>query len=163
VARLAGDDPEARRHWQAQLGALVEALIARSIEATAFDFPIDHPFWGAFNQSQNRDIAAGLSSLGFRFDGFGDWVEEHQPSQRDLSLAVGYAGLDPMRIRRWPNEAETRELFRDVRVAADEYIAGAAGGLTLDELVTMLGRRADGLADLWNHWGSVRPILLEAT
>ena len=163
VARLGGDDPEARRLWQAQLGNLVEALIARSIEASAFDFPIDHPFWGAFNQSQNRDIAAGLSSLGFRFDGFGDWADEHQPSQRDLSMAVGYAGLDPMRIRRWPNEAETRDLLRDVRVAADEYIAGAAGGLTLGELLTLLGRRADGLAELWNQWGSVRPILLEAT
>ncbi|HYX10772.1 MAG TPA: hypothetical protein VE817_02250, partial [Candidatus Acidoferrum sp.] len=120
-----------------------------------------HPFWGAFNQAQNRDIAAALSSLGFRFDGFGDWVEDHQPSQRDLSLAVGYAGLDPMRIRRWPTEAETRDLLRDVRVAADEYIAGAAGGLTLGELLTLLGRRADGLAELWNDWGTVRPILLE--
>jgi hypothetical protein len=162
VARLAGDDPEAHRHWQAQLGALMEALIARSIEASSFDFPIEHPFWGAFSQSQNRDIAAGLSSLGFRFDGFGNWVDERQPSQRDLSLAVGYAGLDPMRIRRWPNESETRELLQEVRVAADEYIAGAAGGLTLGELVTLLGRRADGLAELWNEWGSVRPILLEA-
>jgi hypothetical protein len=163
VARLAGDDADARRRWQGLLGGLVEALIARSIEASAFDFPIDHPFWGAFNQAQNRDIAAGLSSLGFRFDGFGDWVEDHRPSQRDLSLAVGYAGLDPMRVRRWPTEAETRELLRDVRVAADEYIAGAAGGLTLGELLTLLGRRADGLAELWNDWGTVRPILLEAS
>jgi len=162
VARLAGDDADARRRWQVQLGGLVDALIARSIEASAFDFPIDHPFWGAFNQSQNRDIAAGLSSLGFRFDGFGDWVDDRQPSQRDLSLAVGYAGLDPMRIRRWPNEAETRDLLRDVRVAADEYVAGTAGGLTLGELLTLLGRRADGLAELWNEWGTIRPVLLEA-
>lgn len=161
VARLAGDDADARRRWQGLLGGLVEALIARSIEASAFDFPIDHPFWGAFNQAQSRDIAAALSSLGFRFDGFGDWVEEHQPSQRDLSIAVGYAGLDPMRIRPWPTEAETHELLRDVRVAADEYIAGAAGGLTLGELLTLLGPRADGLAELWNDWGTVRPILLE--
>ena len=163
VARLAGDDAEARRSWQAHLGGLIEALIARSIEASAFDFPIEHPFWGAFNQAQNRDIAAGLSSLGFRFDGFGDWVDDHQPSQRDLSLAVGYAGLDPMRVRRWPTEAETHDLLRDVRVAADEYVAGTAGGLTLGELVTLLGRRADGLTELWNQWGSVRPILLEAS
>ena len=163
VARLAGDDPDSHRHWQAQLAALVEALIARSIEASAFDFPTGHPFWSTFDQAQSRDIAAGLSSLGFRFDGFGDWVDERQPSQRDLALAVGYAGLDPMRIRRWPSEAETRDLLRDVRVAADEYVAGAAGGLTLGELVTMLGRRADGLAELWNQWGTVRPILLEAS
>jgi hypothetical protein len=52
------------------------------------------------------------------------------------------------------------ELFRDVTVAADEYLASAAGGLTLGELVTVLGRRADGLADLWNEWGRVRPLLL---
>ena len=163
VARLAGDDAEAHRWWQTQLGNLAEALIARSIDAVAFDFPIDHFFWGPFNQSQNRDIAAGLSSLGFRFDGFGDWVDEHVPSQRDLSLAVGYAGLDPMRVRRWPTEAETRDLLREVRVAADEYVAGAAGGMTLGELVSMLGRRADGLTELWNQWGQVRPILLEAS
>jgi hypothetical protein len=82
---------------------------------------------------------------------------------RDLSLAVGYAGIDPARIRRWPNEAELAELFRDVRVAADEYVASAAGGLTLGELVTLLGRRADALTDLWNDWGSVRPVLLSGS
>jgi hypothetical protein len=163
VATLAGDDPEAQRVWQARLGGFVEALVARSIEATSFEFPVDHTFWGPFTQSQARDIAAGLASLGFRFDGFGDWVDERIPSQRDLSLAVGYAGLDPMRVRRWPNEAETRDLLRDVRVAADEYVAGAAGGLTLGELVTLLGRRADGLTELWNEWGSVRPVLLAAS
>ena len=51
-------------------------------------------------------------------------------------------------------------LFRDVTVAADEYLASAAGGLTLGELISVLGRRADGLADLWNEWGRVRPLLL---
>ena len=50
----------------------------------------------------------------------------------------------------------------DVRVAADEYVADAAGGLTLGELVTLLGRRADALTELWNEWGTVRPILLAA-
>ena len=162
VARLAGDDPEAQRLWQIRLGGLAEALIARSIEAASFDFPPEHAFWGPFNQGQNRDIAAALSSIGFRFDGFGGWVDDRLPSQRDLAMAVGYAGLDPMRVRHWPSEAETRDLLRDVRVAADEYVAGAAGGMTLGELVTLLGRRADGLTELWNEWGTVRPILLEA-
>jgi hypothetical protein len=76
-------------------------------------------------------------------------------------MALGYAGLDPMRIRRWPNEDEMRSLLADVTVAADEHLAGAAGDLTLGELVAMLGRRADGLATLWNDWGRVRPLLLE--
>jgi hypothetical protein len=75
-------------------------------------------------------------------------------------LAVGYAGLDPMRIRHWPTESEMVELLRDVAVAADEYVAGAAPDLTLGELVTMLGRRADDLADVWNGWGRIRPLLL---
>jgi hypothetical protein len=161
VARLAGDDADARQRWQARIGGLADALIARSIEAAAFDFPVDHAFWGPFSQSQNRDIAAGLASLGYRFDGYGGWLDDRVPGQRDLSLAVGYAGLDPMRIRHWPTEAEMRELLRDVRVAADEYIAGAAGGMSLGELVTLLGRRADALTELWNEWGTVRPVLLE--
>lgn len=162
VARLAGDDPDARRRWQGLLEGLAEALIARSIEASAFTFPAEHAFWGPFSQAQSRDIAAGLSSLGYHFDGFGGWVDERMPGQRDLSLAVGYAGLDPMRVRHWPTADETRDLLRDVQVAADEYVAGAAGGLTLGELLTLLGRRADALTELWNEWGTVRPVLLEA-
>jgi hypothetical protein len=37
----------------------------------------------------------------------------------------------------------------------------AAQGLTLGELLSLLGRRADALIDLWNAWGRVRPLLLE--
>ena len=46
-------------------------------------------------------------------------------------------------------------------VAADEYLAGVAGDLTLGEMVTMLGRRADGLAETVEQLGQVRPLLLE--
>jgi hypothetical protein len=91
----------------------------------------------------------------------GGWVDGRVPSQRDVALALGYAGLDPMRMRHWPNEAEMADLFRDVRVNAAEYLAVSAGDLTLGELVTMLGPRADGLADVWNAWGRIRPLLLE--
>lgn len=160
---LGGDDPTERRRWQLALSGLVEAVVARAIEASALDFPTDHPFWGTFTRSQSRDIVAALSSLGYRYDGLGDWLDGRVPGQRDLSLAVGYAGLDPMRIRHWPNEAEMAELFRDATVAADEYLVGAARGLTLGELITTLGLRADALTDLWNEWGRVRPLLLAGT
>ena len=163
VQGLAGDDPGERRRWNLALTGLVEAIVARSIEAASLDFPAAHSFWGPFTREQNRDIVAALASLGYRFDGLGGWADERIPSQRDLSLAVGYAGLDPMRIRHWPNEAEMVELFRDVAVAADEYLVQTAGGMTLGELVTVLGLRADGLADLWNEWGRVRPLLLAAS
>jgi len=161
VAALADDDAEARRRWQLQMTGLVEAIVADAIEASALDFPEDHTFWGGFTRAQCRDIAHALASLGFRFDGLGGWTDERFPSQRDLSLALGYAGLDPMRIRQWPTAAETADLFQGVTVTADEYLAGIAGDLTLAEMVAMLGRRADGLADVWNQWGRIRPLLLE--
>jgi hypothetical protein len=161
VDGMAGDDPEARKRWQSSLSDLVEAILADAIEASSLSFPENHPFWGPFTISQDREITAALSSLGYRFDGLGGWVDERVPSQRDLSMALGYAGIDPMRIRQWPTEPEMRELFADVAVAADERLAGAAGDLTLGELVSMLGRRADGLTDVWNAWGRLRPLLLE--
>lgn len=162
VAALADQaDPDSRRRWQLQLTSLVEAIVADAIEASALEYPADHEFWGEFTKTQGRDIAGALSSLGFRFDGLGGWTDGRQPSQRDLSLAIGYAGIDPMRLRHFPSEDVIAELFRDVSVAADEYLAGIAGDLTLAEMVAMLGRRADGLAEVWNHWGTLRPLLLD--
>ncbi len=161
VEAMAGADPEARRRWQLALSDLVDAIVADSIAASALEFPADDPFWSPFTLAQNRDIASALASLGFRFDGLGGWVDGRVPSQRDLSMALGYTGLDPMRIRHWPTEAEMVALYRDVAVAADEHLASTAGNLTLGELVTMLGRRADGLTEVWNHWGRLRPLLLD--
>ena len=161
VAALGGDASDERKRWQVALSDMVDAILSDSIAASALAFPTDHPFWGPFSQSQNREITSALASLGYRFDGLGGWVDGRIPSQRDLSLALGYAGLDPMRMRHWPTEREMESLFADVQVAAVEHLAGSAGDLSLGELVTMLGRRADGLAEVWNAWGRVRPLLLE--
>lgn len=160
VAALAGDDPAQQRRWQLGLSRLIDALVARAIEASALEFPHDHPFWRPFTQAQSRDIATALASLGYRFDGLGGFGDGRTPSLRDLSLAVGYAGLDPMRIRHWPNEREMPELYREVSVAAGEYLAAAAGELRLGEMVAMLGGRAEELTDLWNSWGRIRLLLL---
>jgi hypothetical protein len=161
VDRLSGADPAERRIWQLGITNLVDAILATAIEGAALEFPEDDPFWGPFTVSQSRDIVSALSSLGYRFDGLGGWVDGRVPSQRDLALALGYAGLDPMRMRHWPNEAEMAGLFGNVRVAAAEYLAVSAGDLTLGELVTMLGPRADALTEVWNAWGRIRPLLLE--
>ena len=162
VHDVAGDDPADQRRWQLLLSTLVDACVARAIETSSLEFPVEHPFWGPFSQAQNRDIATALASLGYRFDGLGGFADGRVPSQRDLSLALGYAGLDPMRLRTWPNEAMMPRLFEDVRVAADELVAAAAPDLSLGEMVALLGGRAEALADLWNNWGKVRPALLEA-
>jgi hypothetical protein len=64
-------------------------------------------------------------------------------------------------MRHWPTEAEMAALYAEVSVAADEHLAATAGDLSLGELIALLGRRADALAELWNEWGHVRPLLLE--
>lgn len=161
VTSLAGEDPTERRHWQLALSGLVDAVLARAIEASALEFPRGHPFWSAFSQVECRDVATALASFGYRFDGLGSFVDGRIPSQRDLSLAVGYAGFDPMRFRNWPNEHESAELYRDVAVSAGEFLAGAAGGLTLGEMLALLHGRAEGLTELWNAWGRIRPLLLQ--
>jgi hypothetical protein len=90
----------------------------------------------------------------------GGFADGRVPPARDLSLAVGYAGLDRMRIRTWPNEAEIGALYEGAVVAADEWLADEAGDLSLGRMVDALGGRAAELADLWNAWGRVRPALL---
>jgi hypothetical protein len=160
VAQLASDPAEQRR-WQLNIAHLIDAIVAVAIEATSLEFPPDHTFWGAFTPVQDREIAEALSSLGYRFDGLAGFVDDRIPTQRDLSLALGYAGLDPMRMRHWPTEAEMAALYAEVSVAADEHLAATAGDLSLGELIALLGRRADALAELWNEWGHVRPLLLE--
>jgi hypothetical protein len=163
VAAIAGDSADDRRHWQSALSDLVDAILADSIASSALEFPLEHAFWGPFTRAQSRDIAGALASLGYRFDGLGGWADDRVPSQRDLSLALGYAGLDPMRMRHWPSEEEMETLFSEVQVAAAEHLAAAAGDLTLGELVSMLGRRADGLTEVWNSWGRIRPLMLDET
>jgi hypothetical protein len=162
VAQLAGSDPDEQRRYQLWLSELVDAIFAASIEMAVLDFPAEHPFWSAFDRSQSRDIVVALASLGYRFDGLGGFAGERVPGQRELSLAVGYAALDPMRIRSWPTATEMVDLFGDVTVAADEFLAARAPDLELGEMVAILGRRSERLSEVWNRWGRIRPLLLVA-
>jgi hypothetical protein len=50
-------------------------------------------------------------------------------------------------------------LFKGVQAAGDSFIAARAPALTLGQLVRLLDRRAESLADLWNEWARVRPLL----
>ncbi len=159
AATLAEGDAEAGRHWESRLAALVEAIRLRAIDGAALTFP-DDGFWAPYTQLQGREIAAALAALGYRYDGNEGFADGRVPGQRELSLAIGYAGMDPMRIRIWPSEAELPHLYRGVEVDAGRFVAQAAGELTLGEMIDLLGRRAEELSDLWNAWGRVRPLLL---
>ncbi len=135
--------------------------VARAIEDGYLDLPEDDSFWRLFEHREARDIVGALSALGYRYDGMGGFADGRVPAPRDLSLAVGYAGLDRMRIRTWPGGEDLERLYERAVVAADEWLADQAGDLSLGRMVDALGNRAAELADLWNAWGRVRPALLE--
>ena len=88
------------------------AITARAIEDGYLDMPDDDTFWSLFTPRESREIVA--RAVGARLSGStasGGFADERVPAQRDLSLAVGYAGLDRMRIRNWPRERELAELY----------------------------------------------------
>jgi hypothetical protein len=159
AATLAEGDPEAEGRWQGRLTALVDAVRARAIDGAALTFP-DDGFWAPYTQVEGREIATALAALGYRYDGGDGFADGRVPGQRELSLAIGYAGQDPMRIRIWPSEAELPLLYAGVEVDVGRFVAEAAGELTLGEMIDLLGSRAEELSDLWNAWGRVRPLLL---
>ena len=161
VDALAGDDAEARGRWQLLLSDLVDAIVARAIETTSLEFPDRHVFWGPLAPPARRDVAIALASLGFRFDGLGGFADGRVPTQRDLVLAVSQAGLHPARIRPWPAEPDLSLLYRNVRVDAAGLVEERARGLTMGEMIDLLGRRAEPLSELWNAWGRVRPLLID--
>lgn len=160
VTMLAGDDRASIAAWQLRMIALADAIAARAIEACFLDLPDDNPFWALFGQKERRDIVEALSSLGYRFDGISGFADGRAPTARDLSLAVGYAGLDPMRVRVWPRDAELGALYDRATVSAEEWLAIEADDLALGTVVDALGPRATNLGELWDAWGRIRPLLL---
>ena len=160
VTAIAGADPAAVADWQIRITALSDAIVARAIEAGYLILPEDDAFWGLFSDRERREIVEALASLGFHYDGLGGFADDRVPAARDLSLAVGYAGLDRMRIRTWPREGDIRALYSGAEVAADEWLVWVAGDLELGPLMDALGTRAAGLSAIWDTWGRVRPALL---
>jgi hypothetical protein len=160
AAELAGDDEADRARWADRLSRFAEAIVDVAIEDSRFVFPREHPFWGGFSQAECREIAVGFSALGYRPRPGGGWVDDRAPTRRDISLAVGYAGHDPMRLRNGPTDDDIAHLFDGTETNVIGHLVGVAGGLTLGEMVALLGRRAEGFTDLWAAWGRVRPLLL---
>ena len=159
AARLSGGDEAEHAAWLRRLDAFAGAVTSRAIDDGYLELP-DDGFWRPFTRSERREIVVALAALGYRFDGDRGYEDARVPLQRDLALAIGYAGLDRMRIRSWPADAELAHLYADAQVAADEWLADHATDLSLGRMVDALGGRADVLADLWNAWGRVRPALI---
>ena len=155
VDSLAGDDAERRRAWQEVLTRFVEAVRERAIDLGFVDLPMGNPFWDTFTVGQCRPIVVALASTGRRFDGRADWADNVVPTYRDLGKALAESGIEPRRIRAWPNSHEIGELFRGASVASGEAVAHWAPTLEPDELRLFLGMRAAGLDELWPAWDAV--------
>jgi hypothetical protein len=158
---IAGEDGALRRDWEVLLSGLAETLTERSIDLGILDFPIGTAFWDTFTIEQCREIAGSLASLGYRFDGDGGWADFRVPSYRDLNRALGDIGVEPRRVRAWPNAVEIADLYVGARAAPADAVSLWAPTLDPIELRGLLGPRADDVGDLWLTWDSIRPILLD--
>jgi hypothetical protein len=139
---------------------LREQIASRALEEHAFTFPPGHPFWSQFPTAAARNVAASLASMGYRFDGAGRWAEGRSPQIRDLALALSYAGYDPRSLRRPAGQAAIDGLWAGTTVRGEEYLLSRAPELTLAQIVALLGPRSGRLAELWDIWGRLRPLLI---
>jgi hypothetical protein len=162
VDAVAGQDSARRRDWELLLGGLVEAMADMATRESVIDFPMGTAFWDTFTVEQCRHIVTALASMGFRYDGRSGWVEHHVPVYRDISVALADIGVDPRRIRAWPNQADIAALFSGARPAPDELLAAAGPDYRVEDMQALLGEHASGLAGLWIAWDEARPALLGA-
>lgn len=158
---IAGPDSERRRDWELLLGGLVEAMAESAVKESVVDFPMGTAFWDSFTIEQCRRILGALASMGFHYDGRDGWAESRAPAYRDLSTALADVGVDPRRMRAWPNSAEIAALLVGARPAPEELLAAAGPSYDVDDVRELVGDRAGELAELWLAWDAVRPALLE--
>ena len=161
VDSVAGDDPGRRRTWELLLGGLVEALGDVAVAESVIDFPMGTAFWDSFTVEQCRRIVTALTSMGYHYDGQAGWADGRVPAYRDLTQAMADIGLEPRRVRAWPNASEIATLFVGARPAPEELLPAAGPDYTAADMRALLGTRADALADLWIGWDRVRPVLLD--
>ena len=160
VDSVAGDDSRQRRTWELLLGGLVDALNDIAVRESVIDFPMGTAFWDTFTIEQCRRVVGALRSMGYRYDGVAGWADGHVPSYRDLTMALADIGVEPRRVRAWPNQSEIANLFAGARPAPEELLPAAGPDYTAEAMQALLDERADDLPDLWLTWESIRPALL---
>ena len=160
VDAVAGADSRQRRNWELLLGGLVESMADVAVRESVIDFPMGTAFWDTFTVEQCRRIVASLASMGYRYDGQAGWAESRVPAYRDLTQALADVGIEPRRIRAWPNQSEIAALFDGARPAPDELLAAAGPDYTAEAMQALLDEHAAELRDLWGTWEAIKPALL---
>lgn len=161
--RLAEETGIEAGRLQLLLLELREQIANRALEQYAFGFPASHPFWGQFPGESARNVAASLASIGYRFDGAGAWTDGHSPQIRDLAVALSHCGYDPRSLRRPAAQAAIDGLWQGTVVRSEEYLIARAPDLALPQIVAVVGPPSGHLAELWDIWGRLRPLLMRAT
>jgi len=159
VDAVAGADSRQRRSWEVLLGGLVEAFTDIAVRESIIDFPMGTAFWDSFTVEQCRRIVGALASMGYRYDGQSGWADGRLPAYRDMSQALADSGLEPRRVRAWPNSSDIPTLFVGARPAPEELLPAAGPDYSADDLRALLGRTAVPLDDLWLAWEHVQPAL----
>jgi len=157
---LAGTDGLRRREWEMLLGNLVDSMDEMAVRESVIDFPMGTAFWDTFTVEQCRRVLGALASMGYTYDGHDGWLDNRVPAYRDLSQALADVGLEPRRIRAWPNAAQIANLLVGARPAPEELLAAAGPAYGAEDMRELLIERADELADLWLAWEAVKPVLL---
>jgi hypothetical protein len=159
--QVAGPESRQRRDWELLLGGLVEAMAEVAVRESVIDFPMGTAFWDSFTIEQCRQVVGALATMGYGYDGHNGWRESRVPAYRDLSQALADVGIDPRRIRTWPNSSDIASLFVGARPAPEELLAAAGPAYDASDVQELVGDRADELSDLWLAWDAVRPALFE--
>jgi hypothetical protein len=159
VDAIAGTDSRRRRSWELLLGGLVERMADMAVRESVIDFPMGTAFWDTFTIEQCRRIVTALGSMGYRYDGHSGWADGRVPVYRDLTRALADIGVDPRRVRAWPNQSDIATLFVGARPAPEELLAAAGPDYAAPDMQALLGEHAADLADLWTTWAAVRPAL----
>jgi hypothetical protein len=140
---------------------LIDELAVAAADAGLLVFDHNHPFWAQFTPAEARTIALVLRDVGFRFHPRDGWYGRRVPAVHELALALAYAGWDLRRLRGFPAGDDLRQLPESVTVSTREHVAALAPDLDLDQMLQLLGSRADRLGDLWDVWTHLRALLLE--
>ena len=143
-----------------QLQELVDAILSAASAEGYLTFDEQHPLWANLTVEEARLVVAALARLGFQLEPAEGWLAGRAPLPADLSMALGYAGLDARHMRNLPSPEALRLLPQSIGVDARAFLSERAPDLSVDHMVRALERRAAQLEPLWDAWGQVRPILL---
>jgi hypothetical protein len=149
--------------YQLLLVELAEGIVDAAREEGAVHLPEGHPFWDQFEPEEAQALSTTLARMGYRSDGQGGWLAGRSPNPNEMAIAVAHIGYDIRTLRRIPSANELPMLLRGAWIAAEDHLARIAPDMMLDEMVELLGARAERLAVLWDDWGRVRPLLLDRT